>query len=204
METKPGRGALPRTRPAAGLVQPRALRPALCSPLSSDQKREQRHSDLWAAGQAGGGPGPEGLPPGPPGATTPHGIGEQRRSPAAGGTMRNSGKASARCHGRGKQEQTEGRRPGSARSVNKGLEGGGPGGVQDAQGPPGRGAAREARRGGGRPGQRLRDGTGPLYRGVSAMTQMNLSVRRKQDPRPREQLWGCQGGGVAGKFGGGG
>ena len=31
------------------------------------------------------------------------------------------------------------RRPGSARSMNKGLEGGGPGGLQDAQGLQGRG-----------------------------------------------------------------
>ena len=109
---KPGSGTLPPTGPAAGLVQPRALRPALCSPLSSDQKRRRRHSDLWAAGQAGGGPGPRG-------ATTPHGIGEQRRSPTAGGTVRNSGKASARCHGRGKQEQTEGRCPASGLSQER-------------------------------------------------------------------------------------
>ena len=66
-------------------------------------------------GQAGGGTGPRG-------ATTPHGIGEQRRSPAARGTTRNSGKVSARCHDRGKHGQTEGRRPGSARSGDKGLE----------------------------------------------------------------------------------
>ena len=32
---KPGSGALPPAGPATGLVQPRALWPALCSPLSS-------------------------------------------------------------------------------------------------------------------------------------------------------------------------
>ena len=111
-------------------------------------RNAEGHTDLWAAGQVGGGTGPRG-------ATTPHVIGEERRSPTARGTMRNSGKASARCHNRGKHGQTEGRRPGSARSLDKGLEVGGPGDVQVAQGLQGRGAASQERRGGGRPGQRL-------------------------------------------------
>ena len=161
-------------------------------PLARPLQPTLFHSDLWAAGQAGGGPGP-------PGATTPHGISEQRRSPAAGGTVRNSGKASAGCHGGGKQEQTEGRRPASGLSQEHEQR---PGRGRTWR-PSGRAGSAGAWRGGRSPGQRLREGTGPLYRGISGMTQMNPSVSQKQDPGPREQPRGCQGGGVAGKLGGG-
>ena len=144
-------------------------------------------TDLWAAGQVGGGTGPRG-------ATTPHGIGEERRSPAARGTMRNSGKASARCHHRGKHGQTEGRRLGSARSLDKGLEVGGPGDVRDAQGlqgcgPPAR-SCEEARH----------LASASLYGNPSYDTDEPICETEPESRASRTAV-GCQGGG--GVVGGG-
>lgn len=159
----PGREALPRTRPAAGLVQPRALRPALSSPLSSDRNRRWRHSDPWAAARREEARVPEG---------PPHLTGSVNRGARP--------------------------RPGAPREIQErfqrgvttvGSTGRQKGGVRAQQGAGTKawrrsGHAGSARARGHQPAAAGRRETrpAPLYTGISAMLQMNPSVRRKQNP----------------------